>query len=160
MHRSLKSWQSPSSFMPERWHRHQQPSSSANTSSSNRSSNSSSSSNSWSAATHSSSSFSSNQNAAPQTSSSTSNSNGSLHNLSSSNAGSASTTVNAQSHVRGKEASSPGAVPRQSVRPGSGSILSGMGPNGAYIPFGAGPRNCIGTGKLSAKLASFALLRL
>jgi cytochrome P450 len=39
--------------------------------------------------------------------------------------------------------------------------LRGMGPNGAYVPFGAGPRNCIGTGfaMMEAVLVTASLLR-
>jgi cytochrome P450 len=33
-----------------------------------------------------------------------------------------------------------------SPKPGITTALSSMGPNGAYLPFGAGQRNCIGTG--------------
>ncbi len=173
MHRSEQSWQDPQAFKPERWRQYQQQKGSTTVSSTTRSSSSISNPSSSSSSSSSSSIHTDSSGATPDkpsSSSSTSASNngaaGSSHQEAvSSGVGtvtsgaaptsSAASTASNTGGVRAvnapvsdvRQAATPGAVPTQSVRPGGGTNpLSGMGPNGAYIPFGAGPRNCIGTG--------------
>ena len=128
MHRSHESWQDPLMFKPSRWHQYQHPkSSSSSTSAATASTQATTPSN---LPTHPSSS------AITATVSSSQ-----LGNRAASNNGASSSN---------REVTTAGAVPKQNMRPGSGNLLSGMGPNGGYIPFGAGPRNCIGTGTRTA----------
>ena len=50
-----------------------------------------------------------------------------------------------------------GAGPSRSGGPSGGmAFLTNGGPNGAYLPFGAGQRNCIGTGEAGAGAGSTA----
>ena len=138
MHRSEQSWQDPQEFKPTRWHRYQQHRSN-NTTATGRSSS-----------TVSSNSVSSSSNISSQGT----HSNGSEAYVAESeqsiamNTHDAPAASEAEPASSGRQANSPGNVPKQGLRPGSVNILSGMGPNGAYIPFGAGPRNCIGTGTI------------
>ena len=138
MHRSHNSWQDPLLFNPSRWHQYQHPNSSNASSSIPPAATASNPPNdpSSSAATASNPPNSLSSSAATATVAKDH-----LSNRAASNNGASSSN---------REVSTAGAVPKQSVRPGSGNLLSGMGPNGAYIPFGAGPRNCIGTGIVTA----------
>ena len=148
MHRSEQSWQDPQEFKPTRWHQYQQHRSN-NTTATGRSSSTVSSN-----TVSSSSSSSSISNSSISNSSQGTHSNGSKAYVAASeqsiamNTHDAPAASEAEPASSGRQANSPGSVPKQGLRPGSVNILSGMGPNGAYIPFGAGPRNCIGTGTI------------
>ena len=180
MHRAQQSWPDPQQFNPSRWHQYQQRNSSKASPShsgaasigsqpatvSSTSSNPSSfidshtdrRENADGVTSSHTGSHASRQAAAPVLeSAATSAPAAAMHGkqstqgLASSNGSTESDQDSSQPGAIHREVSTAAAVPKQGMRPGSGNLLSGMGPNGAYIPFGAGPRNCIGTGIASGQ---------
>ena len=85
---------------------------------------------------------------------------------SSSNSSNAEARDSGDASSSGSSSSGEASSSRGSSSSGGGSysfmsVLRGMGPNGAYVPFGGGPRNCIGTGfaMMEALLVLSALLQ-